>query len=108
MVPEIHPAAFAQALADGGIVVDVRQPAEYVTGHVPGARLMPLDTVLARAGELPTDRPVYVICASGNRSRTAADRLRSRGVDARSVTGGTGGWVGAGRPLVFGPRENAA
>ncbi|MFJ3937874.1 rhodanese-like domain-containing protein [Streptomyces parvus] len=45
---------------------------------------------------------MYVICASGNRSQWAADRLAAVGVDAVSVAGGTRGWVGAGRPVVTG------
>ena len=70
--------------------------------------LMPLRTVPARCGELPTDRPVFVICASGNRSKTAADWMNSRGVDAYSVTGGTGAWARAGRPVAAGSHEHAA
>jgi rhodanese-related sulfurtransferase len=45
---------------------------------------------------------VYVICASGNRSKTATDWLRARGVDAISVAGGTSAWLGQGRPVVRG------
>jgi rhodanese-related sulfurtransferase len=93
---------FTAARADGAFVVDVREPAEYVEGHVPGALLVPLGEIPARAGELPTDEPVYVICASGNRSLRAADYLERAGVDARSVQGGTKGWVGAGNPVVTG------
>jgi rhodanese-related sulfurtransferase len=100
--------AFAAALADGGVVVDVREPGEYLAGHVPGARPMPLSVLPGRVGELPADRPVYVICASGNRSLTAADRMSAGGVDAYSVAGGTGGWARSGRPLVTGPRADAA
>ncbi|MCK6210763.1 rhodanese-like domain-containing protein [Georgenia sp. EYE_87] len=93
---------FTAARADGALVVDVREPAEYVEGHVPGALLVPLGTVPARAGELPTNQPVYVICASGNRSLRAADYLERVGVDARSVQGGTKGWIRAGNPVVTG------
>ncbi|MEU6536950.1 rhodanese-like domain-containing protein [Streptomyces sp. NPDC047000] len=99
---------FAAAWADGAVVVDVREPGEYVAGHVPGARLMPLSSVLSRVGELPIDRPVYVICASGNRSRTATDWLGSRGIDAWSVSGGTLGWIRGGRPTATGAHQSAA
>ncbi|WP_246113889.1 rhodanese-like domain-containing protein [Streptomyces montanus] len=64
--------AFAAAWAEGGLVIDVREADEQTAGHVPSARLMPLRSVPARCDELPADRSVFVICASGNRSRTAA------------------------------------
>ena len=103
MVPEIDPQAFVEAHAADPLVVDVREPAEYVAGHVPGARLVPMSQVHASLGQFPTGEPVYVICASGNRSLTAADWLRSAGVEAISVAGGTGAWARSGRPVVRGP-----
>lgn len=96
------------ARADGAVVIDVREPGEYVTGHVPGARLIPLSEVPARAHELPTGDPVYVICASGNRSLRASQYLERAGIDARSVRGGTSGWVSAGNPVVTGARADEA
>ena len=60
-------AQFAAALADGAAVIDVREPNEYVAGHVPGARLVPLGQLPARLPELHRHEPVFVICASGNR-----------------------------------------
>ncbi|HLT68969.1 MAG TPA: rhodanese-like domain-containing protein [Acidimicrobiales bacterium] len=45
---------------------------------------------------MPTDRPVYVICAAGARSRRAAEVMRARGVDAVNVAGGTNAWIDAG------------
>ncbi|WP_329264425.1 rhodanese-like domain-containing protein [Streptomyces sp. NBC_01478] len=108
MAREVDPEAFAAALAAGGIVVDVREQSEYLVGHVPGARLMPLSALAGRIGELPAGRPVYVICASGNRSLTAADRMSGAGIDAYSVAGGTSGWARTGRPLVTGPHATVA
>jgi rhodanese-related sulfurtransferase len=102
MRPEIDLTAFAAAQSDGAFVVDVREPGEYVQGHVPGAKLVPLAQVLSRADELPKTEPVYVVCASGNRSKTATDWLRGRGLDAISVAGGTSGWIAQGRPVVQG------
>ncbi len=108
MVQEVDVRVFAAAHADGALVIDVREPYEYSSGHVPGARLVPLGTVQAAARDLPGDRPLYVICASGNRSRTAASWLSQMGFDARSVEGGTAAWSTAGLPVVRGNRENAA
>jgi len=108
VVPEIDLQAFAAAKADGAFVIDVREPFEYVTGHVPGAQLVPLSQVHARLAELPKNERIHVICASGNRSRTATSWLVSAGFDAVSVAGGTGGWMSQGRPVVHGAHANAA
>ncbi len=108
MVPEVDLATFAAAHADGAVVIDVREPYEYVAGHVPGARLVPLARLPHHAGELPAGETVYVICASGNRSWTAAQFLAGRGVDARSVGGGTGEWQARGLPLIRGSQQNVA
>ncbi|MER6591079.1 rhodanese-like domain-containing protein [Micromonospora purpureochromogenes] len=99
---EVNLAEFAAAHADGAAVVDVREPFEYVEGHVPGARSVPLGQLPAVVGDLPRNRPVYVICASGNRSLAAAQFLARGGIDARSVSGGTGAWARSGRAVVMG------
>lgn len=101
-------AALAAAQADGAVVVDVREPMEYVGGHVPGALLMPMGQLPSRVAELDRSRPVFVICASGNRSRAMADYLERAGFDARSVDGGTSAWIQAGHPVVRGTRATAA
>ncbi len=95
MVSEIDVWTFSAAHADGALVLDVREPHEYVAGHVPGARLLPLSKVTSSVGELPLDRPIYVICQGGNRSRLAAQELARHGLDARSVAGGTIIWISA-------------
>jgi len=86
-------------LADEPLVVDVREPYEYADGHVPGARPVPLATVPQLLGELPMDRPVYLVCQVGARSAQAAAFLAHHGVDAVNVDGGTGEWISAGYPV---------
>lgn len=98
-VPEIGVEELAVAHAAGAVVIDVRNPDEFVQSRVPGAVLVPLGEVPDRVAELPTGEPVYVICAVGGRSRRAAAFLRDRGVDAVNVAGGTRAWVAAGRPV---------
>ncbi|HSJ21296.1 MAG TPA: rhodanese-like domain-containing protein [Nocardioidaceae bacterium] len=105
---EVSTQAFASARADGAVAIDVREPGEYLAGHVPGARLMPMGEVAAGAAELPRDTPVFVICANGNRSLTIADLLIRRGYDARSVRGGTSAWESAGYPVVRGAHSDVA
>jgi rhodanese-related sulfurtransferase len=107
-VREVDLDVFAAAWAEGALVLDVREPEEYRAGHVPGARLAPLSILAAAVGEVPKGRPVYVICASGNRSQYGAERLAAVGADAVSVAGGTNGWARTGRPLVTGPAPGAA
>jgi rhodanese-related sulfurtransferase len=105
---EVPLVAFAAAHCDGAIVVDVREPGEYVGGHVPGATLVPMGQLSSRMHELPKNKPIYLICASGNRSLAMTNLLMRAGYDAYSVTGGTGAWAGAGHPIVMGRRPNAA
>ena len=100
MIPEIDQKAFAARLAEGdALVVDVREAREYRPGHVPGAQNVPLSVLPVRMPELPKDRPVYVICQSGGRSAQPTALMRAVGIDARSVAGGTGAWIEAGRPV---------
>lgn len=101
-------AQFAAAHADGASVIDVREPYEYVSGHVPGAVLVPMGHLPSRVAELDRSEPLYLICASGNRSRSMADYLQRQGFDARSVMGGTSAWGSSGRALVSGTRPNVA
>lgn len=108
MMTEVDLETFAAAHADGGFTIDVREPEEYEAGHVPGALLVPLSALRSESPRLPAGRPVFVICASGNRSATAARLLAGRGVDARSVAGGTSAWQQAGHPVVAGPRQDVA
>jgi rhodanese-related sulfurtransferase len=102
MVREADIDTFAAALAAGAAVVDVRDPEEYVAGHVPGALLVPLNTLPHRMQDLPSARPLYIICASGARSAAAAEWLGRGGLDAVSVAGGTGAWMRTGRQVVRG------
>lgn len=101
--PEVDVAQLDEAMTQGAPVIDVRQPDEYDAVHVPGAKLIPLGEVAFRIDEVPTDGPVYVICATGVRSQKAAEFYRARGIDARNVAGGTKAWVESGRPATRGP-----
>jgi rhodanese-related sulfurtransferase len=108
VILEVDLDAFAVAHAGGAVVIDARERYEYACGHVPGAKLVPLASLPTHASGLPREEPVYIICATGNRSLTAARFLAGRGVDAKSVAGGTSGWMARGLPVVSGQRENVA
>ena len=93
---------FAAAHADGVTVIDVREPAEYVDGHVPGARLIPMGQLASRLHEIDKAETVYLVCASGNRSGSMAQLLHAQGFDVVNVLGGTRGWIASGRPVTAG------
>ena len=96
---QVDAAGLEAVLRDGGTLIDVREPGEYAQAHVPGAVLIPMGQLTARLGELDPGKPVYVICASGNRSGAMTDLLRASGYDAVNVTGGTTAWLRTGRPV---------
>jgi rhodanese-related sulfurtransferase len=81
VAPGVVDAESARKLVGAGIkVVDVRTPAEFAAGHVPGAVNIPYDELARRAGELgPPSTPVLLYCRSGRRSGIATDTLRKLG-----------------------------
>jgi hydroxyacylglutathione hydrolase len=90
------PAWLAQT---GAMVVDVREPAEYLAGHLPGARSIPQAELALRLDDLPRDRPLLVVCEAGTRSVHAARFLKQVGFrDVYNLAGGTGAWRAAGLP----------
>lgn len=100
--PEIDLTTLEILLAEPIILIDVREDDEYSDGHVSSAVHIALSTVPDRVEEIPSDGPVYVICAVGGRSGKAAEFLRTKGIDAINVAGGTNGWVDSGRSVVSG------
>jgi rhodanese-related sulfurtransferase len=102
MIHAIGPQQAKELMAAGQLdLVDVREPAEWSRGHLPGARLVPLDRLRANAkGLLPRDGIIFV-CAAGVRSQTAARLAEALGLrDLYNLTGGTRAWTSAGLELV--------
>ena len=86
-------------------VVDVREPDEYVgaLGHIEGAKLIPLGTLIQRKEEIAQDPPVVVVCRSGARSAQATVLLRNAGyVKVANLAGGMLRWRGQRLPAVGG------
>lgn len=100
---EVDISALARAWEAGAPVLDVREDDEFVRAHVPRAQWIPLGELPARVAEVPAEETVYVICASGNRSKRGAEILEASGRSAVSVAGGTKGWLQAGHPVDRGP-----
>jgi rhodanese-related sulfurtransferase len=99
---DVQTANGALSSNDGARLVDVREPEEWAETGIPqGAVLIPLGDLESRAAsELAADRPVYVICRSGNRSQTGSDILVELGfAEVYNVGGGITAWLAAGLPV---------
>ena len=107
-IREVAPLQFHDAPGDA-VVIDVREPAEFETGHVPGAINIPRGLLEFQVDAHPAvatgadpglphrDRPFVVYCLSGGRAALSADALRQLGFsDVRSIAGGLNGWREAG------------
>ena len=75
-------------------ILDVREPSEYATGHIPGARNLPVGSIRRTAqAELPDlDAPILVYCLTGARSATACTILTELGYTAVYDFGGIALW----------------
>jgi hydroxyacylglutathione hydrolase len=80
------------------LVIDVREPFEWLDGHIDGAVHLPMMEAVPRATEVAGDRPKAVVCAGGLRSSTVISGLKKAGVggDWYNVTGGMAAWLKAG------------
>jgi rhodanese-related sulfurtransferase len=89
-------------------VIDVREPDEYVAGHLPESRNIPLGRLEERAGELDKfkDTPLILVCQTGSRSTGACKQLIKLGfARVHNLEGGLGGWQAAGLPLKKGAKK---
>lgn len=85
---------------DGAFVLDVRTVEEWNEYHAPGTTLIPLDQLAARVDEVPRDRPIVVVCRSGNRSQQGRDILLQAGfTQVTSMDGGLKEWRAKGYPI---------
>lgn len=82
---------YADLMARGAQIVDVRTPGEYRNGHIKGSQNLPLQQLPQLHSKLRKDKPVITCCASGMRSSSAASLLKSQGF-TEVINGG--GWMG--------------
>jgi phage shock protein E len=81
-------------------ILDVRSQAEYDSGHLENAVLIPVDDLEARIDEVPDGKPVIVYCRSGNRSaRAAAILLKNDFFPVYDMQGGITRWIDDGYPI---------
>jgi hydroxyacylglutathione hydrolase len=82
------------------VFVDVRELAEWDSGHLPGATHIPLGDLPRRASELPVGRRIITVCRSGYRSLDAVNILQSQGHgNVKSMAGGIVEWARQGRAV---------
>jgi rhodanese-related sulfurtransferase len=86
-------------LPEGLTVLDVREPVEWVHGHIEGSVHVPLMELPQRLDEVGAEQTL-VVCKVGARSAHAVDYLRQQGYDAVNLDGGLLEWEAAGRALV--------
>jgi rhodanese-related sulfurtransferase len=87
---------------ESGVFVDVSEPSEYKTGHIPNALNVPLGTIHQGLPQLDKhkERPVIVVCRTGNRALRGATALRKRGFKTVHVlAGGLAAWEKENLPL---------
>jgi glyoxylase-like metal-dependent hydrolase (beta-lactamase superfamily II)/rhodanese-related sulfurtransferase len=101
-VPQISVHELLEWLEQGRdlAVIDVREPFEWLEGHIEGALHLPMLEAVARRAEVPADRPKAVLCAGGLRSSTTISALKRLGIQGwYNVTGGMGAWTKSGYPV---------
>ena len=102
-LPALNAQELSEKLKGGGskrpLVVDVRQLEEYREGHIAGAKLIPLGELGQRMKDLPKEREIVCVCASGSRSRSATKTLIGAGYKAIDMKGGMATWQRAGLPV---------
>ncbi|MEO8899634.1 MAG: rhodanese-like domain-containing protein [Candidatus Dormibacter sp.] len=92
--------AAAARLADGAILLDVREDDEWAAGHAPRARHAPLGQLAVHLRTLSADGVFVVVCRSGSRSARAQAELLQAGRRAINLDGGMRAWSDAGLPVV--------
>jgi rhodanese-related sulfurtransferase len=97
----------AQMWRYGDLILDVRSPDEYSTGHIAGALNVPIHLLPLAARDLPPG-PILTACSRGGRAARAADLLDLDGRVAFVIDGGTVGWQRAGLPIVRGAEPGSA
>lgn len=93
-VPEIKPVDLNERLktAVKPFILDVRQPAEFQSGHIHGAKMIPLGELKSRLAELPKQKEIVCVCATGSRSSSASRILSSGGYQVINMHGGMNAW----------------
>lgn len=76
-------------------IIDVREPEEWLSGHIPGAKLIPLRLLPFKIMELDRNTEYLIVCHSGSRSTRACEYLTDEGFKVVNLLGGMSHWTGA-------------
>lgn len=98
---EITAKELNQRLHENLQIIDVRERDEVVSGMIEGAKNLPLSQFVDRFIEIDNERPVILVCRSGNRSGQAQIFLTSQGYSAVNLIGGMIDWLDADFPVVL-------
>jgi rhodanese-related sulfurtransferase len=99
-IPSVTVEDAHELVADGALLLDVREIEEWTEGHAPSAVLIPMSELGGRVGELPTDRAIVAVCRSGARSAAVTAALHDAGFDVVNLEGGMRAWAAADFPVV--------
>jgi rhodanese-related sulfurtransferase len=100
---EISPQRAQTEMANGAMLLDVREVDEYTQSHIAGSLLVPLSDLSTRLQELPQNRMIIVVCRTGVRAAQGRDFLLASGFsNVTSMSGGIQAWVAAGYPMESG------
>jgi hydroxyacylglutathione hydrolase len=81
-------------------LVDVRELHEWMRGHLPSAIHIPLGDLEDQLNDVPNDKPVVLVCATGSRSMVGAEVLLESGyMEVYNLIDGTQGWMSKGLPI---------
>lgn len=103
-IQELSLAEAEIAIAQAGVLIDVREPDEYRQGRLPGAVNMPRGLLEFQIGAQPAlarrDIPIVLYCKTSGRAALAACALQDMGyLNVRSIAGGFDAWAAAGKPV---------
>ena len=102
VVANISPSSYQSDFVDNSadhVLIDVRTPEEFNSGHISGAINIPVESLQSRINEVPTDEKIVVYCRSGNRSAQASQILLNEGYTSIYDLGGIISWTSQGYPV---------
>jgi rhodanese-related sulfurtransferase len=98
-VPKIDADTAAKAIEAGATLVEIGQPEDWLTGHIPNALLVEPELLDMERERIPKDQPVVVASHGRGIDEEVVDSMRRRGYDAAVLDGGVAAWKASGREL---------
>lgn len=103
-ITEVHVDDVHKTLPENSVIIDVREPGEYLAGHLPGAVNIPRGVlefqIAGYLGERDQPGPIFLYCRSGGRGALATDVMQQMGYqEVSNMSGGFEAWTKAGLPV---------